>query len=430
MFELISYLFFNLRIGDVFFFSGILLIFSWICRALLENASMASSDSRIVTTSNDDACSRRLYDNTKQRWHCKDSAFTRHIIARCPLAFENFSPIFWARSSVMQTVLPFLLPPAKLSYSRQYLLMCDNGVIALDWVHSAFVVGNLLGDNSTIMLVLDGFAFTPVSHLCEVALQHGYRPVVFNRRGHRGSFLTTPKLQGFGDASDLREAIKYIKAIHPKARIVAAGFCFGADLLMSYLGEFGSSAHLSAAVCISPCYDARELFDVLSKTTLGLWGSLWRRFFLFIAKQHLFRHWSALTSVLDPLSAADATTLNEFESLFSAKLNGFNSLADYWEDNNPLRGVDDIAVPVLCIHSKDDQLVPPSRIPYELFTIYPNLMLLQYDKGGYGGFIAGADMEFWTNRICLEYFSAVLNFRNTRVPTHYRKSIAKKTTES
>ena len=40
---------------------------------------------------------------------------------------------------------------------------------------------------------------------------------------------------------------------------MADGTCCG--LLISYLGEFGSSALLSAGACESPCYDTAERFS-------------------------------------------------------------------------------------------------------------------------------------------------------------------------
>ncbi len=56
---------------------------------------------------------------------------------------------------------------------------------------------------------------------------HPFRPVVFNKRGHGNSVLTIPKLQSFGDTSDIREAVVFINKQYPQAKMVAIGHSAG-----------------------------------------------------------------------------------------------------------------------------------------------------------------------------------------------------------
>jgi hypothetical protein len=85
--------------------------------------------------------------------------------------------------------------------------------------------------------------------------------VVFNRRSHNGTPLTTLKLQQFGDPADLREAVRYIRYRQPAGRLYAAGESTGAGLLLSYLGECGSSSYVTAAVCLSPVFRCQSWFE-------------------------------------------------------------------------------------------------------------------------------------------------------------------------
>lgn len=57
--------------------------------------------------------------------------------------------------------------------------------------------------------------------LCLLALERGYYPVIFHRRGHHGCPLVSPRLQPFGDPSDLKEAVTYIRFRHPAAPLFA-----------------------------------------------------------------------------------------------------------------------------------------------------------------------------------------------------------------
>lgn len=97
--------------------------------------------------------------------------------------------------------------------------------------------------------------------LCEIALSHGYLPVVFNRRSHNSCPLTTMKLQQFGDPADLREAVRYIRYRQPAGRLYAVSESSGSGLLLSYLGECGSSSYVTAAVCLSPVFRCQSWFE-------------------------------------------------------------------------------------------------------------------------------------------------------------------------
>lgn len=87
---------------------------------------------------------------------------------------------------------------------------------------------------------------------CVDAGDQGYRAVVFNKRGHGGCALETPRLQQFGDVSDLDLAIQHIHGMYPNAMKVGVGFSAGSGLLVSYLGETGKNSLLKAAVAVSP----------------------------------------------------------------------------------------------------------------------------------------------------------------------------------
>lgn len=97
----------------------------------------------------------------------------------------------------------------------------------------------------------------------------------------------------------------------------------------------------------------------------------------------------------------------------------------YWERNEPLRDADEVAVPVLCICSHDDPLLPPaSTLPLPLFQSNPYFLLALTDRGGHCGFTlegrkeaegsrAGAaevENENWSHIAVLEYFRVVADF--------------------
>lgn len=107
----------------------------------------------------------------------------------------------------------------------------------------------------------------------------------------------------------------------------------------------------------------------------------------------------------------------------------------YWERNEPLRDVDEVAIPVLSVCAQDDPIRgdTQSTVPMELFESNPHFFLLLTECGGHCGFstlsegsTAGASgvvspaaapnsgMESrgtnWSHRALLEFFRATTDF--------------------
>lgn len=110
----------------------------------------------------------------------------------------------------------------------------------------------------------------------------------------------------------------------------------------------------------------------------------------------------------------------------------------YWEHNEPLRDVDEVAIPVLSICAKDDPVRgdTQSTIPLELFETNPHFFLLLTDRGGHCGFSTqsavrasrphcasgpaagpnnlpgsgGSGDTNWSHKAVLEFFRATTDF--------------------
>ena len=168
----------------------------------------------------------------------------------------------------LQTLCHFVLPVGPGSeLAREYLQLADDGLVALDWVVGPGARGRRAtnaGGLPAVLLVIPnawGRLTRNVLGLCLLALERGYYPVIFHRRGHHGCPLVSPRLQPFGDPSDLKEAITYIRFRHPAAPLFAVSEGSGSALLLSYLGECGSSSYVTGAACISPVLRCREWFE-------------------------------------------------------------------------------------------------------------------------------------------------------------------------
>ncbi|GAB1608265.1 protein ABHD15-like [Argonauta hians] len=332
----------------------------------------------------------------------KESALATHIMKKCKQLCEPFKPALWFRNKHVQTLVSPWLSNPRVQYEREYLQMRDRGIVSIDWASS---IDRRIRESNTVFIIIPGVArdANSVGRLAKYATGRGFRVVVFNRRGQANSFLTSPKLQGFGDPTDLRQVVKYIRGIYGRANLVAAAIGTGSGLLLSYLGEYGSSAHLAASVCVSACYEAQEM---LGKDLKNIYDF----FYLLRQKRALSYHVPALTGHLDLLSLFNTWTFRDFDEKLYCKMHGHKSIDEYWERNNPMRDADDIAVPLLCINSLDDPMFPQTNIPYDLFKCYPNLFLVVTEKGGHCGFIENfTDTISWAECLTIRYTEAVLD---------------------
>ncbi|KAL4224304.1 Alpha/beta hydrolase domain-containing protein 15 [Mactra antiquata] len=280
--------------------------------------------------------------------------------------------------------------------------MADKGVVAIDW----YVSSAKLKRNSPILLIfprLTGDAIS-VGQICKLGSANGMRAVVVNRRGHGASFMTTAKMTSTGDTKDTRKVVEYIFNNYPYVHIVGIGVGAGCAALLSYLGEYGSSSHLKAAVNISPSYDNTEkLCEQIPK--------FYELFLLFDLKILLLRYWKALYKVIDLKAAIlKSWTLKEFDYHVYCKLYGIETFDSFWCRNDPMRDVDDIAVPVLCINSLDDPVSVKEDIPLDLFEFYPNLLLVTVDKGGHCAFLENSKGESWAAHLAINFVDGVLEF--------------------
>lgn len=279
--------------------------------------------------------------------------------------------------------------------------MADKGLLALDWEMG----GEHLPHGRPILLVLPDLpqSAMQLGALCREAFNYGMKAVVVNRRGQGGSPVSTPKLPGYGETGDLREVVDFLR--EDGITLSAIGVGTGGDLLLSYLGQFGSSAHLRSAVCISPSYSAQSTLHDLPFPYSCLYLSHLKRAVL--SHANVFGDAARL--------ARSAWTVKEFDRRLHCEAGceeggGHSTLEEFWAENEPLREVDEISVPVLCVSSLDDPVCSPQHIQHELFRVLPNFFLLTLPQGGHAGFRQSLQGISWAENAAMDFVLSMMTF--------------------
>uniref|UniRef100_A0A668AR80 Protein ABHD15 n=1 Tax=Myripristis murdjan TaxID=586833 RepID=A0A668AR80_9TELE len=342
---------------------------------------------------------------------CKPSALANYLLKHCR-TFNDYVPCVgwtWRASGFLQSLYEVCWPyDSPVQFVRDNLQLSDDGLVALDWAVPSYQKRRRTSSHSTspVLLIIPnsfGRITRNVLKLCEAALSHGYLPAVFNRRSHNGTPLTTLKLQQFGDPGDLREAVRYIRYRQPAGRLYAVRESTGSGLLLSYLGECGSSSYVTAAVCLSPVFRCQSWFEN------GLcWPLQWA--LTLYQKMCLSRYRTVLgETVKTDMLFSSCSLRGVEEALFwtSSANNSSGAWDAYWERNEPLRDVDEVAIPVLSVCAQDDPIRgdTQSTLPLELFETNPHFFLLLTGRGGHCGF-----STLWSHRALLEFFRATTDF--------------------
>ncbi|XP_040005766.1 protein ABHD15 [Xiphias gladius] len=419
---------------------------------------------------------------------CKPTALSKYLLRHCgSLARPRLAA--WPRGDPhLQTLCSLLCGQLgdSIQFTRENLLLRDGGIVAVDWAvgtglgeaagrkrwegrkehqSGGKTLGCLASTPPVLLLIPQSWGgMTPhLKALCHQAMRQGFYVVVFHPRGTAGCPLTTARLTEFGDPADLEQAVAYVHSRHPSSGLFAVSEGSGSGMLLSYLGECGSGTYLTAAAAISPVLLGQLWFET-AMPPIYHWGALYHR------KLQLSRYANSFGAVLDVDRALGSSSLRDFEkSLFcsSAQLqprasrppiispnSGLSTGAhsprglapsvawalgeraypakdwdSYWERNEPLRDADEVAVPVLCICSRDDPLLPPaSTLPTPLFQSNPYFLLVLTDKGGHCGFSLEGREEMeggrtdneeveggsWSHIAVLEYFRVVADFLKGR----------------
>ena len=348
------------------------------------------------------------YVATRPHLYYKDSPTNRYVLKHCERLTGKFTPTFWAPNGHLQTILVLIFPIRKASFTREILEMKDGGIVALDWATES----TGLHQSSPLLILLPGLAAVAkdLTPACKEGIKRRFRCVVLNKRGHGGSQLKTPKLQSFADPSDLREVVENLTRRYPDAKLTAFGSSVGGAVLSVYLGKFGKSTLLSAAVADSHGLTAKRFYE-LERSQLPF---VYRTSLLNGQKEILRAHAEVLREVIDVQAALNADSMREYEDVVYRKMYGFKDLDEYWNHNDPFHIFGKISTPTLITRSKDDPLfVHTTGIPVEVFKANPNTILALTERGGHCGFWEGVWPESWSSKVALDYIEAVLELEST-----------------
>jgi len=331
------------------------------------------------------------------------------IVEICPeLRKPRYFPTFWASDQWTNMALLILKQRLDKSflrrtkYQRELLQMPDGGTVSIDFPNDSH-----LPADAPIVIFLHTItgSSSDTGHYMRYATRRGWRSCVFNRRGHGRVSLTSPKFNIMGDAEDTKAQVDFVMKKYPSAAFIGmVGISAGSGLLVTYLGKEGDKTPVQAACSLCPAYDISKAFDKVAENyplvDNHILGSMKKCFIKPNEKILESKSTAALECCLN------STTINEFVSSH-VPFAGYNTLEEYFDDNNPMEFVDGIRRPLMVVNSEDDMVCLKENIREDLFESLGGGLLLRTRKGAHIAFNEGVfGTGCYLSRITMDFLDA------------------------
>lgn len=318
------------------------------------------------------------------------------------LAVEPYTAPAWLPGGHLQTLYTaaFLRGP-DIAYRRERWEWPDGDFVDADWIDAKRL-------DAPVVVLFHGLEGSSQSFyardLMSVVKQRGWRGVVPHFRGCSGEPNRLPRAYFAGDTAEIEAMLRRVKTAFPDAPLYAVGVSLGGNALLKWLGDTGGNAGklVKAAASISAPLDMNAAGRALDR---GFNRAVYTAHFLTTLKRKALQKAQQYPGLLDATAIEAATTFEEYDTLVTAKLHGYQDAQDYWTRTSSKPGLKNIAVPTLVVNAKNDPFLPASALPTQN-EVSPSVALEQPEEGGHVAFPGGAFPGHidWLPARILEFF--------------------------
>ncbi|WP_371194330.1 hydrolase [Glaciecola sp. SC05] len=320
----------------------------------------------------------------------------------------QFEAPLWARNSHIQTIYPkFFLRTPKIPFESVRIDTPDG-----DFLDLGLLLPGSKQAPKTIAVLFHGLEGSQnshyIQHLAEMLLKQNIASIVMHFRGCSGVINRRPRAYHSGETTDAQHCVKWIRQTFPEAQLLAAGFSLGGNMLLKLLGE-SDGLGFKAAVSVSAPIQLAASAEAINKG----FAKRYQSHLLKSMRQNLQEKMTAID--MRPHLHVTAKELGNLKSfrLFdehvTAKLHGFKDADDYYTKASAMPFLQNIRLPTLILHAKDDpfmdERVIPSTSQLSLSTAYE---ISQH--GGHVGFMYGQPLapKLWLPERISAFFQECL----------------------
>jgi hypothetical protein len=234
-------------------------------------------------------------------------------------------------------------------------------------------------------------------------LSLGYPVLRVNLRGAGPSGPFCKRHYNAGTTGDLIDLVSMVPADLLSNGIVAMGYSLGANLLMKFLGERGSSSPIKASIAVSSPLDLAAVSRRLMQ-----WDNALFQFAILSQLKRESINSAVGLSKRERDAVLSARTLWDFDEAFTAPRGGFSGAEDYYTRSSCIQFLEHIAVPTLMIYASDDPIVPNNAYCQYRWAKNPTLILLLSKSGGHAGFREANCHAYWHDVCAARFLESII----------------------
>lgn len=266
------------------------------------------------------------------------------------------------------------------NWRRERWTSPDNDFIDVDWLS----LNKASSKNDQPLLVLfHGLEGSAQSHyanaFAQAAINKGWNIAVPHFRGCSGEINLAPRAYHSGDYEEIDWILNNFRNRHNES-IVAVGISLGGNALMKWAGEVGHAASKTVQAVASIC-SPLDLTASGNAIDSGFNKMIYARMFLKTMKPNAIEKLQQYPGLFNKDKLLAATTLYEFDDVFTAPLHGFKNTDDYWHRASAKAGLQAIKIPALVLNAKNDPFIPAKSLPTQS-KVSSQVCLWQPDHGG------------------------------------------------
>ncbi|MFD2933194.1 YheT family hydrolase [Spirosoma flavum] len=343
------------------------------------------------------------------------------------IAPSSYEPPTQLWNGHMQTIIPSLFRKVQVSYVRERIETPDDDFLDIDWAFGKSAhkttgeqqsidgfssIHNTQSTKSQLVILTHGLEGNSGSQYLAGMVRHltqnGLDCLAWHLRSCSGELNRQQRFYHIGETGDLHFIIQHALSKGYQT-IYLMGFSAGGNVTLKYLGE-NSASHGDNS--LSPAIKKAVVFSVPvdlmgSARRLEQWDSLAYNYrFNRTLKRKVLQKAAVMPGVFPTEAVTKARSIREFDNLFTAPMNGFQDVTDYYTRSSSLQFIPNITVPTLLVSAKNDPFLSPECFPEELGRELPNVWMEFPEQGGHCGFpprTGGIQGIYWSEERTLQF---------------------------
>lgn len=296
----------------------------------------------------------------------------------------------------VETIVPAVARRVKVPYERERLELPDGDFVDLDWLDRGarrlLVLTHGLEGNSQRNYVQATARFFA---------QEAWDVLAWNCRSCSGEMNRLPRLYHHGEIGDFGQVIEHALRTKDYEQIALIGFSMGGSITLKYLGVCGKELPdpVKTGIAFSTPCDIEASIRTLELPVNRFYKN---RFYKKLRKKIELKA-VQFPGLIDAGLLNQVKTWRDFDTFFSAPINGFDSPETFYRQASCVNYMEGIRVPALLANAQNDPILSPECSPLELCRRHPSVYLEMPARGGHVGFTLHRRGYSWMEQRAWEF---------------------------